>query len=117
MYLILYVLNDIEKLSDLLDAWESTGVGGVTILPSTGLGRIRTHFGLRDDLPVLPSLDALINQEEVLNRTLFTVVKEDLMVDKVLKKTEDVVGSLDEPEHGILIVIPLARAYGVRERG
>jgi hypothetical protein len=59
MYLLLFVLHDPSKLEDLLDAWENEGVRRVTLLFSTGLGRLRYIKGLRDDLPLIPSLEDL----------------------------------------------------------
>ena len=61
MYLILFVLHDSKKVPELLDAGEQVGVSGVTILHSSGLGRVRNknRSGLRDDLPLIPSLGAL----------------------------------------------------------
>ncbi len=41
MYLILFVLHNTDDLEDVLQAWEATGVNGVTILASAGLARLR----------------------------------------------------------------------------
>jgi hypothetical protein len=116
MFLILYVLHDPTRLNDVLTAWNDTGVSGITILPSTGLKRMQDFIGLREDIPLIPSLEDLVSHEEKLNRTLFTVVKSDEMVDKVLKATEDKIGDLDLPNTGILAVIPLARVYGLNRK-
>jgi hypothetical protein len=51
-----------------------------------------------------------------MNRTLFTVVQNDAMVDKVVKATEDVIGDLDLPNTGILTVLPISQAYGLMRR-
>lgn len=116
MFLILYVLHDPTRLNDVLTAWNDTGVSGITILPSTGLKRMQEFIGLREDIPLIPSLEDLMSHEEKLNRTLLTVVKSDEMVDKVLKATEDKIGDLDLPNTGILAVIPLARVYGLNRK-
>lgn len=116
MYMIFFVLHDPNRLHDVLTAWNDTGVSGITILPSTGLKRMKENSGLREDLPLIPSLDDLINHEERLNRTLFTIVSNDEMVDKVLKATEDQIGDLDLPNTGIMAVIPLARVYGLNRK-
>ncbi len=116
MYMIFFVLHDPNRLHDVLTAWNETGVSGITILPSTGLKRMKENSGLREDLPLIPSLDDLINHEERLNRTLFTIVSNDEMVDKVLKATEDQIGDLDLPNTGIMAVIPLARVYGLNRK-
>lgn len=112
-YLILYVLHDPSLLQDVLNAWDQAGVSGVTILASTGLERIRTKSALRDDLPLIPSLADLLEHDETLNRTLFTLIKSEEMIEKVKAATESVVGDLDEPNTGIMAVIPVAQVFGL----
>ena len=46
MYMILFVLHDTSKEEDILDAWDSVGVTGITILPSTGLARVKNSAAL-----------------------------------------------------------------------
>lgn len=113
MYLILFVLNDPEKVEKVLSAWEQAGVGGVTILPSTGLGRIRQKEGLREDLPLLPSLEDFYRHEADISHTLFSLVETESLVDKVIAATEQAVGDLNQPGNGILAVLPVVRMHGL----
>lgn len=116
MYLILLVLNDPDKLEDLLIAWEESGIQGATVLFSTGLGRIRQLEGWRDDMPLIPALRDFYDIPENMNRTVFTVAKDEAQVDKVVTATKGVIGELDEQESGLLLILPVARAYGVNKR-
>jgi len=111
--MVWFVLHNAGLLSDVLSAWKESGVLGITILASTGLRRLAESNALRDDIPLIPSLEDLLSDEETLNRTLFSIVENDEMVDKVVKATEAVVGDLDEPNTGILCVIPITRVYGL----
>ncbi len=113
MYMILFVLHDPYRLKEVLTAWNDAGVSGITILPSTGLKRLSATTALRDDLPLIPSLEDLVEPEESLNRTLFTIVPNDEMVDKVLNATQSLIGELDRPNTGIMVVLPLSRVYGL----
>jgi nitrogen regulatory protein P-II 1 len=115
MKLILFVLHDPEKLRELMDAWKQAGVSGATVLFSTGLGRIQQMAPLRDDLPLIPSLEDFLPTVDRLSRTLFTMVDEDAVVEKVIAATEQVVGDLDQPDRGLLIVLPVAQVYGLRK--
>ena len=45
---IVFVLDNADQCRDILDAWEKAGIRGVTILESSGLGRVR-RAGIRDD--------------------------------------------------------------------
>ena len=116
MLLVLFVLNNADLLDQVLDAWEETGVTGVTILHSTGLGRTRMGPGLRDDIPLLPSLKSLLQHEEYFSRTMISVVPDNEMADKVISATNRVVGDLDRPDTGLLVVIPLEKVYGLNKQ-
>jgi nitrogen regulatory protein P-II 1 len=114
MKLILFVLHDPEKLRPLLDAWKEAGVSGATVLFSTGMGRIRQELALREDLPLMPSLEDFLPRVERLSRTVFTMLDDEAVVDAVITATQQVVGDLNEPDRGLLIVLPVAQVYGLR---
>lgn len=113
MYLVTFVLHDPDLLEELLDAWTKAGVEGATILFSSGMGRFRQKQIMRDDLPLIPSLDDFYEAPQTLNRTVFTVANDDAMVDKLLEVTQKLVGDLSKPDTGVMIVTPVARAYGL----
>lgn len=112
-HMILLVLDDTDQCLPLLEAWEALGVGGITILESTGLGRIR-KLGIRDDIPFMPSLSRLLQGREERHRTLFTVVEGEEMVNKIIQVTETIIGNLEEPDNGILFVLPVSRVVGLK---
>ena len=97
---------------DILDAWENAGIRGVTILESSGLGRVR-RAGIRDDLPLMPSLSDIFMNKETQHRTLFTVVKSQRQIDAVVNATQSVVGDLEQPDTGFLFVLPVSEVYGI----
>ena len=111
-YLVVLVVDDPDNYPAILNAWEEAGVTGVTVLESTGLGRLR-RSGLRDDIPLIPSLQDLLEGEEVHHRTLFSVVNSEAKVEKMIAATEAVIGDLDHPHTGFLFVTPVLRAYGL----
>ena len=115
MFMILCVVHDLEKCQPLLEAWESAGVTGATIIHSTGLGRMHGS-GLWDDLPLFPGLDDLMEHEEYFNRTIFSVVEQEASVDLVVKATEKVLGDMSMPDTGLLVVLPVLRAYGLNKQ-
>ena len=114
-YLVVLIVNDIDKCPAVLDAWEKAGVTGVTILNSSGLGHLRLS-GLRDDIPLLPDLDDLLGSDEIDHRTLISVVAEQGLVDQMVELTQKIIGDLEEPDTGFLFVIPGIQAYGLKKR-
>jgi hypothetical protein len=68
----------------------------------------------RDDLPLIPSLRSLMESEEYHHRTAFTVLDDDFDLDRLVEATQRVVGDFDAPNSGLMLVVPVARAWGLR---
>jgi nitrogen regulatory protein PII len=113
---IVFVLNDTDQFNNILDAWERAGIRGITFLESSGLGRVR-QAGLRDDLPLIPSMDNMFISAEIRHRTLFTVVKDQKHVDAIVNATQSIVGDLELEDTGFLFVVPVSQVYGESKLG
>lgn len=111
-HMILLVVDNPDQCPSVLDAWEELGVGGITILDSTGLGRLR-KAGIRDDVPLMPSLSHLLKGREERHRTIFTVVEGEEWVDRIIEKTQEIMGDLNEANVGVLFVLPVSRVVGL----
>lgn len=114
--LVVLVLDDPGKAEEVLAAWLAVGVPGVTILDSTGLSYELGKHGLRDDLPLFPSLEDLLRGREEPHRTLFSVVPDGFDVEALAAATEQITGALDEPDTGILFVVPVMRVWGLNRK-
>lgn len=110
-HLLVCVVNNLEECPDILDAWEAAGAPGVTILESTGLGRVRS--AVRDDLPLLPSLRDIFASQESHHRTLFTVIEDEATLEKIIAATESIAGDFSRPHTGLLFVVPVTRVLGL----
>lgn len=106
MFMIMFVLDEPEKLPDILDGWEKAGVTGVTIIESTGMHRVRRKF-----LP-MRYVPALYGQEES-HLTLMAVVNEEGLIHSCLQATEEIVGDLNSPNTGIFTAWPLHYVKGM----
>lgn len=113
-HLLVFVLDNPQQCPDVLDAWEKAGATGVTILESTGLGRVRGV--VRDDLPLLPSLTDLLSSRELHHRTLFTVIEDEATLERVIAATEEVIGDFTRHRTGLLFVVPVSRVLGLRKQ-
>lgn len=113
---IVLVLDDGNKVSEVLNAWLTAGVSGVTLLDSAGLGHEFAKHGMRSDLSFMPSLESLLRVREERSRTIFSIVPDGFDVDALIAATEAITGSLDKPDTGILFTIPVTRARGLHRR-
>jgi hypothetical protein len=117
MYLIILFLYNPDLLEELLKAWDDEGVDGATVQFSTGMERILQKQGIRDDIPLIPSLDDFYEPPETVGRTIFVVIKEETLIEKVLTATQNVTGDLNTPGTGVLLVMPVLKAYGIDKQG
>jgi hypothetical protein len=116
-YSVFLVLDDLEQEGAVLSAWDQCGVTGITILDSTGLGRVRKRASLRDDMPLMPSLRDLLHAGEEHHRTFISVVNGEEMVERIIDATQAVLGDLALPNTGVLFAMPVTRVVGVPRRG
>ncbi|MCL4803215.1 MAG: hypothetical protein KJ046_02855 [Anaerolineae bacterium] len=115
-YLVMLVIDDLNQEMDIFDAWEDAGVGGITIIDSTGLARVRHKESLRGDFPLMPSLRSFFQSREEHHRTIFSIVEGEEMIEKLLQATESVTGKLSQPQTGIMFAMPLSFVAGVPRR-
>lgn len=108
MQLLIAVINQEEKLDEILSGLVELGVTGATIINSEGMGRVLSH-----DIPIFAGLETLASRSRPQNQTLFSVIREDDKVDAVISLLEEICGSLEDPATGIVVTIPVNRAIGL----
>lgn len=114
-FLVACILDNLDDCPAILEAWENIGIYGVTILESTGLGRLK-RTGLLDSMPLMPSLRDIFERGEVHHRTLFSVVDEQSMVDRMVEEVQKILGDLDKGRTGFLFVVPVLQVYGLGKK-
>jgi hypothetical protein len=113
-YLVVLVLDDPDLSDALLDAWERAGARGVTILESSGIGRVR-RATLRDDMPLLPTLRDLLRGGEEHHRTFLSVVESEEQVEILVQAAQRVIGDFTNPHTGLLFAMPLSHVVGLQK--
>ncbi|UCG24354.1 MAG: hypothetical protein JSW55_19910 [Chloroflexota bacterium] len=112
-YMVLLIIDDLNICPAVLDAWDAAKAPGITILESTGMGRIRED-SIRDDMPMMPSLSDIFRSRERHHRTIFSVVEGEEMVDRLIEITREILGDLNKPDTGVLFVLPVSRVVGLQ---
>jgi hypothetical protein len=106
----MFVLDDPDKLNDLLDGWRALGISGVTLMESSGSYRHQAHLlGARH----LAGATVLTQRIEEGHFTLFAVVPDATAVQQCLAATEAVTGDLDQPNTGIFTSWEVGLTKGV----
>lgn len=113
MYMLIMVLDDTGRLNDVLQAWEEAGVPGVTILESTGLARAlaRNHSYEAEATPNDPPARGRVGHQ-----TLFAVVDDIDVAARVADRVQAILGDLNNPNTGILFLVPVLAAWGLSSK-
>jgi nitrogen regulatory protein PII len=108
MYMIMLVLDNPNQLDEVLEAWESAGIRGATIVESIGIQRLR-----KQNVPMRYLFQSTSSLEEEGHLTLFVIVDSEQLVQACLQATEGIVTDLDGPNTGVFAAWPLAVVRGV----
>ena len=112
--LLVLVIHDEQRTDEVVRSWIAGGVTGITILDSSGWTQALGERGLRDDLPLMPSLRSILRGQESRSRTIFSVVGDGFDLQDLIARTEAILGPLDNPESGIFFSLPVSIARGLQ---
>ncbi len=107
MQLLVAIINDPERLDEVLSGLLDLGVRGATVFASEGMGS-----RLAKDIPLFARLQTPVSRSRPQNRTIFTIV-DDEGVDAVLALLQRVCGDLSDPDTGIAFTVPVGRVVGL----
>jgi hypothetical protein len=113
MHMIMLVLDDPNRLDEVLEAWGSAGVSGATVMETFGAYRRQARRVPSRYVFGLPGLGESADRPQY---TLFAVVPDRKTADLCLEASELIVGDLEEPNTGVFATWELSSAKGVPER-
>ena len=111
IHLLIVILDDLERMPALLQAWQAIGLPGATILQSAGVYRTTTWLSRVG----LGAIDRLFEADEVRRRTMLVAVDDDALLAQAIGEAERVVGGFDRPDSGLLLVLPVAQVRGLHK--
>ena len=116
MELLVFILNEIEKLDKLLLKLSQQGLKGATILTSAGMAKSIYDSNLSNNSEniIINSLKILLNNNNDENKTIFTIVNDQQK--QIFKNVvNEVVGPLKEKNKGVMFTIPVNSVDGIIE--
>lgn len=108
MQLLVTVVNEEEKLDEILAGFLELGVTGATVIHTEGMARL-----LSQEIPIFAGLQTLMSRSRPRNFTIFSVIDDSETADQVVALVEDICGDLDRPGTGIIFSVPVTRAVGL----
>ena len=110
MKLMVIILNKVDALEYLLEGLSAAGIGGATIIESSGLAMTLSKL---DSNFLSASIRALFSGDED-NKTIISVIKND-QLDLARRVIYNTVGDLSLPNTGIMFTVPIDFAEGIRK--
>jgi nitrogen regulatory protein PII len=109
--MIMLVLDDPNRLDQVLDAWNAVGIRGATIIESTGINRRR--MARQVGALFMEGINRLIGSEEESHYTMLVIVPDEQTVQDCLEAVEKITGDLDLPNTGVMAAWPLTFVKGL----
>jgi hypothetical protein len=106
--LLIAVINDVDRVDEILAGFLEIGVTGATVIDSEGMGRV-----LSQEIPIFAGLQTLISRSRPQNQTVFSVIDDPETMENALKIIQEVCGRFDDPATGIAMTIPVSRVVGL----
>jgi hypothetical protein len=111
MKLMVLILNKTDVLDSLLEGMSAAGLGGATIIESSGLA---TTLSRLDSSFISSSIRAILSGAEDDNRTILSVIRND-QLEIARKVVYNTVGDLSHPNTGIMFTVPIDFVEGTRK--
>ena len=103
MKLLICVLNEADKLNDLMQAMAEHGVSDATVIESQGMGRILSH-----ETPAFAGFRQLFAGDRPFNYTVFSVVQSDEVLERTLQGIEEYLRPVSRGgAHGLAFALPV----------
>ncbi len=113
MYVLFVVLNEIDYLDDILSGFVESKISGATILDSQGMGSAIANSN-NEDIPLFSTLRMLIGDTQPYSKTIFTVLENEVMVNKAVRVVQEVVSDIEANGIGIMFSVPIANVYPMK---
>lgn len=110
MYVLFIVLNSTEYLDDILAKFVEIGVRGATILDSQGMASAIVS-ARNYNIPLFGLFESLIDNGRPYNKTIFTVLEDQELVDKAIAVVRDVTNDSSKTGVGFMFTVPIINTY------
>lgn len=108
MKLLVVILNRVEKLEEVLEAFVEVGISGATVIDSVGMGHI-----LSEEVPIFLGLRFMFTGAKPHNKTIFSVINDE-KEEPAINVLQKILGDLNQPGTGVAFTLPIGRAEGIK---
>ncbi len=107
--LLVCIIEKEEKLEEVLEGLVEIGVTGASIVDVRGMFEY-----LADEIPIFAGFRNLIEDKNPTNKMIMSVIKDDNLLKEAMDTIEEVYGSFDNPNTGIMFAIEIGNIRGLK---
>jgi len=109
MYALFLVLNEVDYLDTILSKFVEVGVKGATILDSQGMARAIADY----NIPIFSSFRALFDGARPYNKTIFTVIDNEELLQKIVSVVQEIAHDAKKPCFGFMFTVPVSKVISL----
>ncbi len=114
MNALFIVLNDLTRYDEVMDIFYELHVGATT-MDTTGMRSVLERH--HEPIPFVGRFDRIFKEGQPYNKTIFSVIRDDRLLDKITSRLEEeVFDYFKEEGKGMMFVMPVATIYGCAKR-
>lgn len=110
MHVLFIVLNEVDYLNDIIEKFAELGVKGATIIDSQGMAGAIVEGDI-NSIPLFGALKNIIKGTGKHNKTIFTVLKNEELIEKVVDAVQEVLNGDAKATTGFMFSVPLGKLY------
>ena len=114
MQVLFVVLNEVDYLNDILEGFVDVGVTGATVIDSQGMASVIVNNS-NQSVPLFGYLKKILEDSLPYNKTIFTVLQSDDLVEKAVAVVQDIVDEINSPNVGFMFTIPIGQTYPMKK--
>lgn len=103
-------MNEVDYLDDILAAFVKIGVSGGTILDSQGMASL-INSSEKQNIPIFGRFKSFIEDSKPFNKTIFTVLESEELVEKTVNEIQEVMEDVLSPGTGFMFTVPIGKIY------
>jgi len=116
MKLFYFVLNETDKLDDILTGFIDKGIKDATIIDSMGMVRFLNCTHSCEEIPFLGAVRMFMKPDWKQSKLIFSAL-EDEQVKLAVNVIEDVIGDLNNKNTGVVFTVPIDFSKGFYKDG
>jgi len=108
MYALFVILNQTDKLDEILESLYELDTGATTI-DSIGMGKVLMEHNV--DEGIFSSITKILNEGKPYNKTLISVIKDKEVLDKAVRNIKEILNMKEKKAAGFMFVLPVLEIH------